>query len=130
MADWQEYKAASKQRGSLAMEVFLVESTPGADLELVKQTLPDHLAYQAQQELAGKLMLAGPLSDETGEQMNAAGMIIYRANSFDEARKLAEQDPMHSRGARSFTLRRWLINEGSLQLDIKFSAQKAGFLDI
>ncbi len=130
MADWQEYKAASKQRGSLAMEVFLVESTPGADLELVKQTLPDHLAYQAQQEQAGKLMFAGPLSDETGEQMNAAGMIIYRANSFDEARKLAEQDPMHSCGARSFTLRSWLINEGSLQLDIKFSAQKVGFLDV
>lgn len=123
MADWNEYKAASKNRGSLAMEVFVIESTPAGDPELVKQTLPDHLAYQAEQEQAGTLMFAGPLSDESGENMYGSGMIIYKTDSLEMAKSITEKDPMHSRGARVYKIRRWLINEGSLQIDIKLSAQ-------
>ena len=68
-------------------------------------------------------MFAGPLSDLSGDQMEGAGMIIYQTNSLEQAREIAEQDPMHVSGARIFTLRRWLINEGSLQLGLKLSAQ-------
>lgn len=123
MVDWTEYKAASKARGSLAMEVFVIESTPAGDPALVKNTLSEHLAYQAEQELAGTLMLAGPMSDASGENMNGTGMIIYKTSSLEAAKSIAEQDPMHKNGARTFKIRRWLINEGSLQVDIKLSAQ-------
>ncbi|MDB4838069.1 YciI family protein [Marinomonas sp.] len=121
--DWKEYKAASKARGSLALEVFVIVSTPTGSPEFVKQNLPDHLSYQAEQEAAGVLMFAGPLSDETGDIMNGGGMILYKTESLEIAKRIAEQDPMHLSGARAFTIRRWLINEGSLQLDIKLSAQ-------
>ncbi len=124
MADWAEYKSGAKKRGSLALELFVVVSTPVKSPEEVKAVLPDHLAYQKQQEDAGKLFLAGPLSDETGEQMQGKGMIIYRAESLTEARQIAEQDPMHQKQAREFTLRRWLVNEGSLQLDLKLTGQR------
>jgi len=30
---------------------------------------------------------------------------------------------MHAGGARAYRIRRWLINEGSLQLDVRLSAQ-------
>jgi hypothetical protein len=33
---------------------------------------------------------------------------------------------MHARGGRTFTIRRWLVNEGSMTLSVKFSAQTAG----
>ena len=33
-------------------------------------------------------------------------------------------DPMHQSGARSFTVRPWLVNEGQLSLRIEFSAGK------
>ena len=123
MPPWSDYVATARARGALALELYCVVSTPAGDPERVRQTLPDHLAYQARQEAAGTLVFAGPLSDETGEQMAGMGMIIYRAPSFEAAKALADGDPMHATGARSYTLRRWLINEGSLTLEVRLSGQ-------
>ncbi|MBT0959348.1 hypothetical protein IV417_18310 [Alphaproteobacteria bacterium KMM 3653] len=124
---WTEYKSQAKARGSLALELYMVHSTPSAAPEDLKANLPDHLAYQAEQEAAGRLFLAGPLSDETGEQMQGMGLIIYRAESLEAARAIADADPMHQRGARSYTIRRWLVNEGALNLSLNLSAQKISF---
>ncbi len=123
MVAWADYKAAAKERGSLAHELFVVVSSPAKAPEEVKAVLPDHLAYQQTLEQSGALAFAGPLSDETGDQMQGMGMIIYRAESLDQARGYADADPMHQTGARTYTLRRWMINEGSLQLDVRLSAQ-------
>ncbi len=123
MVAWADYKAAAKERGSLAHELFVVVSSPAKAPEEVKAVLPDHLAYQQTLEQSGALAFAGPLSDETGDQMQGMGMIIYRAESLGQARGYADADPMHQTGARTYTLRRWMINEGSLQLDVRLSAQ-------
>jgi hypothetical protein len=48
-------------------------------------------------------------------------MFVIRATSLADASRLAALDPMHQCGARSFTIRPWLINEGSLLLRISFS---------
>lgn len=121
MVAWADYKSDAKSRGALALELYVALSTPAKAPEDVKASLPDHLAYQAQLELSGQLAFAGPMSDETGEHMQGIGLIIYRADSLEAARKLAEDDPMHKSGARSFVLRRWLINEGSLNISIGLS---------
>ena len=121
MVAWADYKAEAKSRGALALELYVVHSTPAKAPEDVKAALPDHLAYQAELERAGKLALAGPMSDETGEHMQGMGPIIYRAESLNAARALAEGDPMHKSGARSFVLRRWMINEGSITLSANLS---------
>jgi len=123
MPGWSEYKQAAQARGSLALELFVIESTPIAPDKL-GETLPEHLAYQADLERSGTLAFAGPLSDESGEQMNGSGLIVYRADSMEVARAIADADPMHARGVRNYTLRKWMINEGSLQLDVKLSAQQ------
>lgn len=125
MPAWNEYKQIAKDRGALALEFYVAESTPAKPMEDVKAVLPDHLAYQKSLEDSGKLAFAGPLSDETGEQMQGAGLVIYRAMSFAEAHHLAVDDPMHLTGARTFTLRRWLVNEGSLAVKIRLSNQAA-----
>lgn len=112
--DEQDEHAEHDQRerqGALAHELYVVISTPTGDEKAVKASLEAHLAYQAEEESAGSLAFAGPLSDETGQLMNGVGMIVYRADSLDVARALAEADPMHVTGARSFTTRRWLINK-------------------
>ncbi|WP_299625160.1 YciI family protein [uncultured Tateyamaria sp.] len=121
MVAWVEYKAAAKARGALALELYAAISTPAKSPDDVKAALPDHLAYQADLERAGRLALAGPMSDESGENMQGVGLIIYRAPSLEAARALAEADPMHKTGARSFVLRRWMINEGSLHLSVGLS---------
>ena len=123
MPAWADYKSIAQERGSLAHELYVVFSEPAAPPEQLKQHLPDHLAYQAEQEQAGSLVMAGPMSDDSGEMMEGVGMIIYRAESLEAARQLAENDPMHSTGTRTFSIRRWLVNEGSITLNVKLSAQ-------
>ena len=90
----------------------------------MKANLPDHLAYQSQMEERGILVLAGPC--RTHRRRNAGqGMIVYRAASMNEAHAIAEADPMHQAGARSFNLRKWLVNEGSLTINVGLSTGRA-----
>ena len=121
MPRWSEYKKEAKERGSLAHEMYVVESTVASAPETVKANLAGHLKYQQALEISGKLAFAGPLSDDSGELMEGNGLLIYRATSLEEARELAENDPMHQSGARSYRLRRWMINEGSISLNVGLS---------
>ena len=123
MVAWADYKAEAKSRGALALELYVAVSTPAKKPQDVKAALPDHLAYQAQLEQAGSLAFAGPMSDESGEHMQGMGMIIYRAESLEAAQALADNDPMHQSGARNYVLRRWMINEGSLNLSVGLSTR-------
>lgn len=123
---WSDYKAHAQERGALAFEAYACVSTPVGPPEEIAKVLPAHLAYVADLERQGAVIFAGPLSDETGEKMEAMGMLIFRADSLETARKLAEGDPMHSTGMRSFTLRRWLINEGSLSVTVGLSTGSVG----
>lgn len=124
MVAWADYKTDAKARGALALELYAAHSTPAKSPAEVKAALPAHLAYQAQLERVGNLAFAGPMSDETGEHMQGMGLIIYRADSLEAAATLAENDPMHLTGARTFTLRRWMINEGSFTLAVGLSTGK------
>ena len=124
MPSWSEYREIARGRGALALELFIVESTAAASPEEMQKILPRHLDYQKQVEATGKLFLAGPVSDASATNMSGGGLIIYRASSIEEARKLAEEDPMHKEGGREFTVRAWLVNEGSLSLNITLSDQR------
>lgn len=125
MPGWNEYKETARSRGALAFELFVVETILATTPQDMQATLPAHLAYQKEQEAAGKLFLAGPLSDDSGDNMSGGGLIIYRAASMEEARELAKSDPMHAEGKRTFTLRKWLVNEGSPSFSTALSDQRA-----
>ena len=126
MPAWNDYKETARSRGGLAYEVYIVQSLPVGSPEELQRVLPDHLAYQREMEKAGKLMLAGPISDETGDVMMGGGMIIYRADSMEAATAIAAGDPMHEQGVREFTVRKWLINEGSFNFSLTLSDQGMG----
>ncbi len=124
MPAWNEYKKIARERGALALELYVVESTPAVDPTKLQAVLSEHLSYQRTMEAEGRLFLAGPLSDDSGDQMQGNGLIIYRASSMDEARSIAEADPMHAKGARTFRLRKWLVNEGSPSFSTALSDQR------
>jgi len=126
MPAWDEYKAEAKARGSLALELYVAISTPAKPPEELKKLLPDHLAYQGKLEVAHQLAFAGPMSDPTGAKMEGVGLIVYRADNLKAARALADADPMHAGGARTYEMRKWMINEGSFSLTTCLSAQKVG----
>ncbi|MEM1268008.1 MAG: YciI family protein [Pseudomonadota bacterium] len=122
MPTFDAYKETARSRGSLAFEVFVVTSRPAAPMEEVAAHLPDHLAYLTGEEAAGRLMMAGPLSDEAGVEMSGIGFQVWRAESWAEAQALAAADPMHVAGVKTFEMRRWLINEGTLSLTVGLSS--------
>ncbi len=122
---WSEYREIARGRGALAFQLFIVDSKANATPEEMQKILPRHLSYQKEMETAGKLFLAGPVSDDTGTAMSGGGLIIYRAADLDEAHTLAANDPMHKEGGRTFSVRAWLVNEGALNFQLRLSEQKA-----
>ncbi len=110
---WDTYGEKCRAAGNLAMEVFACFTTPAHPGPPPPDTFAAHKAYLAGLEASGKVFLAGPLSTEDGTQMSGAGLIVFAAPGLDEARTLAENDPMHRDGIRSFKLQAWRLNEGS-----------------
>lgn len=128
MPNFETYKEIAQARGALALELYVVVSTPVEGGASVPDTLPEHLEYQAELERSTRLVMAGPLSDLTGQSIEGAGLIIYRATSMADARAIAAADPMHSKGARQFELRKWLVNEGSLTVSVGLSTGSTALL--
>jgi uncharacterized protein YciI len=120
MADLEETIKRLTQ-GLLHKELYLYHTVPAAPLSEIQKHLPEHLEYQLRLEKEGIMFAAGPLANEDGTL--AGGMIVVRAPSFAAARAIAEADPMHRAGARTFTLRRWTVNEGALSVRVHYSDQ-------
>ncbi|MGI3185595.1 YciI family protein [Nioella aestuarii] len=90
----------------------------------MQDVLPAHLDYQIAMERDGALFGAGPIFEEGGT-VPTGGMIIVRAEDEDAARALADADPFHAAGLRSYTLHRWMLNEGSMTVTVRYSDQTA-----
>lgn len=116
---------ANLTRKFLGLQLYVIESSPARSPETLA-SLPDHLAHQQDLERRGILFSAGPLWEE-GNEIPVAGMIVIRANSFDEARAIADSDPFHQRGIRSYRIRKWSVNEGALQIGLTLSDQSLRF---
>ncbi len=105
---------------SLRMQLYVVVST-AKNLESVKQNLLEHRAYLKELEDRNVLFGAGPLWTNDGQYFEGDGLLIYRANSVEEAQKTAQADPMHISGARTFTIRPWLLNDGKITVQVTLS---------
>jgi uncharacterized protein len=112
---------------SLRMQLYVVTSI-AKSLDAVKQNLPEHRAYLRELENKDILFGAGPLWTDDGQYFEGDGMLIYRANSVEEAQQLAEADPMHKNGAREFKIRPWLLNDGSITIRVTLSEPQRNLL--
>jgi uncharacterized protein YciI len=92
-------------------------ASPDVDL---KPLMVAHLKHQIALEKSGVLFAAGPLTKETGG-WPGTGMFILRAGSFEEARAIADSDPMHAAGVRVYDLFHWRMHEGRITLSIDMS---------
>jgi uncharacterized protein len=110
--------------GRLSLSAFVVVSTVQRPLVELKQQLESHLGYLASLEESGKLLMAGPLGNEDGTTWSGDGQLVYLAADLSEAESIARADPLHSSGVRSFTIRPWIINDGAMQISLRFSNQK------
>lgn len=118
---WQEMIARCAQRGLLAKQLFVIFTTPKDQSPPAGDILEQHMSFQKSLEARGIMFGAGPLAELDGKSWGGEGMVIIRAESLEDARAIADADPMHSSGTRTYHIRPWLLNEGSLTLRVTYS---------
>jgi uncharacterized protein YciI len=65
------------------------------------EVLPRHYAFLADLRASGKLEGSGPFTDRSG------GAYLLRADSLEEARRIADNDPLHRENCSKVTVREW-----------------------
>lgn len=103
----------------LRKQLWVVISRPSKP-ELMASQLKAHLHYQIGLEKRGIMYGAGPATPP-GAQKPAFGLIVIRAADEAAARRIADADPMHSSGARTYELYSWSLNEGRINVTLDFS---------
>ena len=105
----------------LGKTLYVIHTVPAAPRDQIMAMLPAHLEHQVRLEKAGIMFGAGPLQNEDGTP--GGGLIVIRANYYEAARKIADEDPFHKAGLRTYTVRRWTVNEGSYTVRVNYSDQ-------
>ncbi|WNS78033.1 YciI family protein [Domibacillus sp. DTU_2020_1001157_1_SI_ALB_TIR_016] len=73
------------------------------DPEKNQEVLPRHIEYLNHLDKEGKILARGPFGDGSG------GLVIYQADSFEEAAVLAEKDPHVLEKVRRLELKEWKV---------------------
>jgi uncharacterized protein YciI len=110
-----------QKRGYLAKQLYIVHTRPVNGIGPIMENLGVHLAFQEELEKTGVMFAAGPNWTDDEKDWEGDGTVVYRAGSLAEAKAIAARDPMHVNGARTFTVRPWLVNEGTMTLELGFA---------
>ena len=79
--------------------------------------LAEHLDYLIALEAQGKIFASGPMNvPGSGD-----GMTVLNVDTEQEARAIAEADPLVKKAGRRFTLHPWTVNEGQMTMTVSFS---------
>lgn len=108
-------------RGYLAKQLYIVSTRPANGIGPVMENLAVHLSFQEELERDGIMFAAGPNWTDDMQEWEGDGTVVYRAESLDEAKAIAARDPMHMSGARTFTVRPWFVNEGTITIELGFA---------
>lgn len=113
-------KASSRM---LQKQLYAIFTVPTGDIGPILERMEEHLAFQVSLERDGILYAAGPMWSDDEQTWAGDGMVVVRAGSREEAASIAAHDPMHASGARKFTVRPWMINEGTVTIRLDSSSQ-------
>jgi len=126
MPEKSELSVEELQARMLKKQLWVVMTRAIAPPQEVKRHLKAHLEHQIRLEKAGIMYGAGPAT-RPGEAVPAFGLIIIRAKDEAEARAIADADPMHASGVRTYELFAWSLNEGRITMTLNFSDQTFTF---
>jgi len=105
----------------LGMQLYIIVTDP-LRAEGGEERFLAHLEHQVALERRGIMFGAGPLQNEDKDGPTR-GMIVIRAKSFADARRIADSDPYHKAGARKYKLYRWNLNEGTMTFRVNYTGQ-------
>ena len=81
-----------------------------------------HLEWLRRIEADGTMFASGVLKDETG--WDGSGMAIIRAESYEDAVRIAEAEPFHQAGVRKNEIQGWVMNEANFKFSLKLMNQE------
>jgi uncharacterized protein YciI len=110
-----------KSEGMLQKHLYVVFTSPTNGIGPVLDNIKEHLDFQISLEERGIMFGAGPFWEDNERDWLGHGMVIIRADNLEHAKQIAAEDPMHASGARSFTVKPWLMNEGTLTIKLRYS---------
>ena len=84
--------------------IFYVAILETIDAKKDSEILDIHKAYLQKYIEEGKIFAKGPFADHSG------GLIIYKTESLEEAKEIAENDPVIIHNSRKLTLKEWKSN--------------------
>jgi uncharacterized protein len=120
------FHLATRLAGFRNLDLYAIETRWVAPLDVMKRHAKAHLDHQVALEERGTLFAAGPLLEEGADRSPPSrGLIVVRAGSFAEARGIADSDPMHRDGLRQYSIRRWIVNEGAMEITLRLSSGRA-----
>ncbi|MTD30696.1 YciI family protein [Planomicrobium sp. YIM 101495] len=80
---------------------FFAVHLPMLDQEKSEQFRPQHLAFLEVMRNEGKVHANGKFTDGSG------GLVIYRADSYQDCENLVLNDPYVQEGARDYSIKEW-----------------------
>ena len=90
-----------------------------AELEALQQK---HLGHLRAMHAAGKMVVAGPFGEQKDPTLR--GLCLYRVGTADEARQLAEQDPMVKARRLEVDVLAWWVEKGVMRFGEPAAAGK------
>lgn len=107
----------------LALRLYVVFAEPTETAGQRAAATAAHLAYLAEIEAAGILVMAGPFVSEEGAS-TGGGMFILRTESIEDAEAVAARDPYNSGGYRTFRVAPWRLDQGAISLSLSFTRSR------
>ena len=101
-------------------KLWVVMTKAAKPREEIAKHIVDHLHHQIRLEKEGIMFGAGPLTS-ADIPSGSLGLVIIRAESEEEARRIADSDPLHASGARTYDLYQWTVNEGRITISVDLS---------
>jgi len=76
----------------------------------VQNLQKEHLAHMGRLHKAGKLIIAGPFTDNG----TIRGIVVYKVETLEEAKALTEADPAVKAGRLMVEMHPWMVQKGIL----------------
>ena len=89
-----------------------------------REAFDAHIDWLRRIEDDGTMFASGVLKDENN--WDGSGMAIVRAASYEDAVKIAEEEPFHKAGVRKNDVQGWMMNEANFQFSLKLMNQQIG----
>jgi uncharacterized protein YciI len=95
---------SSDPSGGAADRYFLIFLRMAPGRTPAPHVMGSHAAHLSELDRSGRLVLAGPIPARSG------GLIVLRVASLDDAKAVADEDPLVRGGYQTYELGTWLLS--------------------